>query len=340
MKKIGVEFRKLTEDDLSIKPACFKKDGDVELLRHLNWCILYPKDDSVPHYYMRNMEPDYYRWGGIIRLGPTPLSYQTSAHHADIAQRETKTSLYHKASDDPVVYEMKSEKPLTDFKYTEEKAYWKEENILNVVAEYFPYAIIVHPDSPQKICYWVQPSVISGSYEGKEIMTLGCNDRFFTPRDEEARKKALENVLKHYIWSYYIGIREDGRKELAYLNICEHNGKGVGIYWLEGEEPIMSDEIFLEAEWHRLPYAPKEDTSVTFTNAVWKFAGKEIHFQGKWGAKGHTPQPRLNTIGLTHCYGIWYEGKEPRNYKCQHAANECSGATVEVIKEMGFSISE
>ena len=338
MKEIGVEFRKLKDDELGLIPNCFEKEN-VELLRHLNWCILY-QENSSPHYYMRNMEPDYYRWGGIIKLGDHPLDFQTSRHHKDIAQLDTPTTDYKKISEDPLCYEMRSDFPMTEFKYMNGKAFWKEGEILDVEIEFFPYAIIIHPDSPQRICYWAQPVLVKGMYEGKSIRTLGCIDRFFAPKDKELQKKALEDVLKHYIWSYYFAVRKDGKKELAYFNICEHNGKGVAIYWLEGQEPIISDEVTLEAEWHRLPYAPESDSSVTFTKAIWKFCGKEVHFEGKWGAKGHTATPRMNTIGLTHCYGSWYEGKSPREYELMHAANECSGATIETIEKMGFVMNQ
>lgn len=334
----GVDFRKITADDLSERPKCFERDGEVALLRHLNWCVLNPEDDTVPHYYMRNMEPDNYRWGGIIRLADSPLGFQSSAHHTELAQADTVVTRYHKCVDNPDTYEISSEIPFTRFRTSANGFTWKEANVLDVTGTPFPYMVVIHPNSPQGICYWVQPAVIRGTYAGKEICTLGAFDRFFTPLDKTEQQRAVQEVLKHYIWSYYMSVRQDGRREMAYMNICKHNGEGVGIYWLEGEEPIMSDKVTLDAEWHRLPYAPLSDPSLTFTNATWRFGGKEIHFTGKWGAKGHTPTPRLYTVGLTHCYGTWYEGATPREYLMQHCANECSGGTVDNLLLMGFDV--
>lgn len=341
MRYRGIEIRKLTADDLKMRPSCFENDGDeIELLRLLNWCILPVEGEKTPHYYMRNMEPDNYRWGGIIKFGDGPLAPQTSAHHSDIAQKETVINPYHQISEDPDIYEISSDDLFTQFRYSAEKETWKETDILNLEARPFPFMIIIHPDSPQGICYWVQPVIVEGEYDGKHIKSMGAFDRFFTEVDPEKRAKALAGVLDHYIWDYYLGTRQDGRLELAYMNICKKNGEGVGVYWLEGEDPVISTEIVLEAEWHKLPYAPDSDRSVTFTNAVWRFADKEIHFIGKWGNKGHTAEPRMYTEGLTHASGIWYEGNEPYEHILNHCCHECSGGTIEKLTEMGFDLSE
>lgn len=333
----GVDLRRLTADDLSYQPKCFERDGHAELYRHLSWCILFPQDDTNPHYYMRNMEPDYYRWGGIVRLGDGPLSCQTSRHHSDIAQDDTRTSVYRKISDDPITYEMRSEKPFTEFRYTETGATWKEADVFDLKVEYFPYTIFVHTNSPQQIPYWHTHCLLTGTYEGKPIQALGCFDRLFAPNGDRG---AIIGTATHYVWSYYAGIRQDGRKECAYLNIHSRNGHGVAAYWLEGEEPVLTDEVTLECDWQRLPYAEPGDDTLSYTNAVWRFAGKEIHFTGKWGSKGFTAQPRLSRVGQSQSFGSWYEGKTPYEHKLFHTINENMGANIESIRKMGFEAKE
>lgn len=335
MDYFGVEIRKLTADDLGYRPKCFERDGNATLYRHLNWCILFPEDDTNPHYYMRNMEPDYYRWGGIVRLGSGPMSTQTSAHHEDIAQESTKTGLYGKTSENPVIYEMRSENPFTEFRYSENGATWKEGDILNLKAEFFPYSIFVHTDSPQEIPYWHTHCLLTGTYEGKPIRTLGCFDRLFAPNDD---RDAIIGPATQYLWSYFAGIREDGRRECAYANIRNKNGHGVAAYWLEGEEPILTDKVTLECDWQQLPYTNPGDTTVGYSNAVWRFAGKEIHFSGKWGTKGFTARPRLSRTGQSQGIGEWYEGKIPYKHELYHAVFENMGADVESVKKMGFNV--
>ena len=334
MKKLGFEVRTLNADDLSVQPACFANDK-AELYRHLNWCMFFLENDENPYFYMRNMEPDYYRWGGIVRLGSGPFSPHTSVHFADLAQKKDLVKEYSKVSSNPLIYGISSKEPFTDFTYTENQAHWIEGNVFDLTAEYFPYAIFVHRDSPQKIDYWHQYVILTGTYEGKQIKTLGCFDRLFSPKNQ---RDAVITEATQYIWSYFSGIRKDGRKECAYANIHEQNGLGVGFYWLEGEEPILSTDVFLEADWHRLSYVSDNDPTVHFSRAIWRFGGKEIHCDCKWGSKGFLEKPRLDTIGLSQTYGPWYEGNTPYDHEIWFNINENMGATVDKIKEMGFSI--
>lgn len=335
MDYFGVEIRKLTADDFSYRPKCFERDGNAELYRHLNWCILFPKTDTNPHYYMRNMEPDYYRWGGIVRLGSGSMSTQTSVHHLDIAQENTTTSVYKRISENPDIYEMRSDNPFTEFQYSENGAIWKEANVFDLKAEFFPYSIFVHTDSPQEIPYWHTHCLLTGTYEGQPIRTLGCFDRLFAPNGD---RNAIIVPATQYVWSYFSGIRKDGRKECAYTNIRKRNGHGVAFYWLEDEEPVLTNEVTLECNWQRLPYTKVDDDTVNYTDAIWRFAGKEIHFTGKWGSKGFTAKPRLSRIGQSQSFGTWYEGNVPYEHELFHVINENMGVTVENIKNMGFRL--
>jgi len=61
-------------------------------------------------------------------------------------------------------------------------------------------------------------------------------------------EKRRFNEFSVYISSSDIGIREDGRKKIAMVYITLDRTYQ-GFYWLEGEEPIVSDMVSMDAQW-------------------------------------------------------------------------------------------
>lgn len=348
IRKYGVEIRKLRNDDLSLTPQTYDNDIDqhAELQRITAGGMLFPEDDTVPHFWLRMFETDKVRWGGIIRCGEGPLAPHTSAHHKDIAQAEAIVTPYKKIKDNPETWQISSEKIHSCFTWTEDGAHWQEgENgeIVDVNVTYFPFAIFMHLDSPFCSTYFSQFVILDGTYQGKTIRAMGQFDRPCVPKVTGEMGLNVPSLPgKHdplcYVNGWYSGIRKDGRKELAYTVISEKNGEGVGVYWLEGEEPILSNEVTLEADWQKLPYTDETDPTVSYTKAVWKFGGKTIHFIGKWGGKAHLEKPRLDRPGLSQVYGTWYEGEEPYEHDLWFTYNEASHCPREVIEEMGFKV--
>jgi hypothetical protein len=113
------------------------------------------------------------------------------------------------------------------------------------------------------------------------------------------------------------------------------NGYGVGLYWLEGEELIVSTEVTLTADWQPLAFAP-DDPSRTYTKAIWEFGGKKFHFHVKWSGKGHTAEPRMSVPGLSQCYGAWYAGDIPYEHELYNGYGENGLTTDEAIRKMGL----
>jgi len=335
MKNMGFEVRKLTADDLGIAPKVFAEDGNQRLVRHYNWGMLFKPDSEKPDYYLRSMTRTGYRSGTICKISDSPLEpHEPSPYFDKMAQKMETEEPYHKISDDPVTYMQSSRAPFTEFIYTEKGASWKEADILDLKIEYFPYAFFSHLNSPMQMCYMQQHLLYTGTFDGQPIRSLGCIDRVFADADSlETMQVDVGDRL--YVYSFMSGFRKDGRRECAWVGVMGHNGHGMGMYWLEGNEPVLSDEVIVEADWQPYPFA-KDDPTLTYTKAVWKFAGVELHTNCRWGSKGHTQHPRMEMVGFSQSYGTWYEGSEPYQHEIYHLLCENHSATVENAEKGGL----
>ncbi len=337
-----LEVRKITVDDLELYPQCLNnsQDGNPKIRGYWVWGTLFPEDSDTPHFYFRSMMPDQVRKnGGFIKMGKGPLGKHTSAHHEGIAQGGTSIVPYHKTKENPDTYETWSEDGCFHLAYTADGIEVKEGDILNAKIEFFPYFIMSHNGTSNgDNCWFVQFGTLTGTYEGKEVKAICVTDRLFEV--EGRTKKSIHEPL-NYIKSYHAGIREDGRRECFYAGIKKNDGVGEGFYWLEGEEPICTTKVTLEAEWYKLPYVPEDDGTVVFKESVWKLGDDiKVHCKCEYGSKGWLPEPRLEVKGLGQTFGDFYVGDEPYKHVLWHTLNECTGATVEHIREMGFVVHE
>ena len=338
MNELKIEYRHLTKDDFSVAPACFQEDfpGEkVRLIRHDNCGMLLVEGDR-PHYYFHNMNEFSSRWSAFIRLGEGPLSLQEPVHDEDMAQSQA-TGGYVQLFDDPVTYGIKTlEEPFMEFTYNEDCCTLKEGkdgSILDVKGEWFPNGLICHMGSEYNIPFIHLPVHLKGTYEGKPIEFLACIDRIFAPQGKE--QEIIKNATG-YLSSYCSGIREDGRHEWFIGLICGNNGKGLGIYWLEGEEPVISSEVTNEGVWERLPYV--DDDTVVCIDNIWKFGGHEFHVLGNWGAKGFTGQPRFDRHGQSQVFGTWYHGDKPYKHRIWNTFSENMEAYGAEMIKRGFKV--
>ena len=185
---------------------------------------------------------------------------------------------------------------------------------------------------------WLQTALtIEGTYEGKPVKGLGCHDRTFLSNGAPQESLWAAGCTT-YCCANYSGIRPDGRKEsfFAQFDVARKN-YGLVFYYLEGEEPILTDKLSLETEFYHLPYAPGDPTCV-YKDGVWKFADKEIHFHAKWGAKGFTATPRIEKLGYSHCFGEWYEGKTPYKHIMENTFTENMDCLDYRLKEAGYRV--
>lgn len=340
MKKYNVEYRRLTNDDFSRNPACFNEDvphATCRLIRHDN-CGMILRGYDNPHYYFHNMDMETSRWAGIIRLGDGPLGLQTGVHDEDMVQFEPLTP-YGVIRKNPLTYGVMTTRGIEmEFQYNEAGCTIREGkngSILDVKGEWFPYGVICHIGSEYNIPFIHLPVLLEGTYQGEKVKFLACIDRIFSP--EGLEEDIIRNATE-YISSYCSGVREDGRREFFMALITHDNGKGLGIYWLEGEDPIITDEVVNEGEWIKLPYV--DDGTVVNPNQVWRFGGKEFHVIGKWGAKGFTAKPRMERHGQSQYFGTWYEGNTPYQHEVWNTFNENMGAFSASMKERGFDVQD
>ena len=335
----------VTTDDFSDFPKRFEQDHVNGVARHWNWGIFWVEGDDNPRYFQRSCLRDQYSSGNIIKLGKGPFGLQTGEHHDDLAQKGIPT-MYRQISSDPEIWGQDTEDPLCRVHYSADEIYIKEADVFEIHAKPLPYALFAHRDSNIGNAYGLTHMMFEGTYEGKKMRGMGTHDWGWQYKDWDYEEVGLDNPealkQKNHIGDYAIGvfsgIREDGRMEHAYGAIGygaqRHvNGIGTGVYWIEGEEPIVTEDVFLYAKWERLPYCTGDDTTVAYKEAVWRIGPKTIHYHGEWGSKGHTFNPRMAAVGFSHSgYGDWYEGETPYRHKLYHSNNENVGAEYDNFK--------
>lgn len=344
MKNKEFELRKSTIDDFRPMPEVYQnaEDGFGDLTIFSNYGMLYPEgEEGKPIYYFRHSNIDSVRWAGMIHLGDGPLAPQREAHVHDLAQNADRTTVYARVSEQPEIWAFRGiDKEFEIAYYEDGSATWKEGKdgcILNIKAEPFPYALFTHKKSVMRAPIWLQQCLLSGTYEGKPVKGMGGFDRTFLS-DHQGQESLWAAGCTIYFSNIYSGIREDGRRECFFGQISvNQNDYGVAYYYIDGEEPVVSDKLHLEAQFHHLPYAPGDPT-VVYTDAVFTFADKEIHFHGKWGAKGFTATPRIEKLGQSHCFGEWYEGKTPYRHVLSHTFSENMGCLDESVIAAGYKV--
>lgn len=350
MGNYSFDIRKLTIDDLELAPKCFadEQGGAAVVGKAAQYAQFFVEGIKNPVYWFRNVTPDGQRWSGISEFGGGPLDPQKGLHGDDLAQEGTLTIRYQKVCDAPKTFEIQSQNPDSLLRFADDGeggvvAEFREGragSILDIKAVPLPVAVFSHSNPQQPAPYFQVNTVISGTYMGRPIHGMGGFDRTFIVQNVKGDAAAEEkNYAATYrcICALYSGIRTDGRKECVYALITDENGKGVGMYYIDGEKPVVTDEVYLDAEFHHLPYV--DDDTVVYTKAVWRIGPKTVHFNGRWGTKGFTAYPKLEKHGQSQCFGTWYEGDIPYEHTVSHTFNENSGeAYAERIRRLGFEI--
>ena len=344
------EVRKLTIDDLERAPRCFAnaQDGCAVLGKAAHYAQFTVEGIKNPVYYFRNINPDSQRWSGIIELGGHPLACQRGLHGDDIAQGDAVSRPYRKVQDAPKLFAMESTAPYSLLRFADDgsggvTAEFKEGpggSILDLKVTPFPVAVISHANPEQPAPYFQVNTLVTGTYMGRPVRGMGGFDRTFVPsRVQGDRGKEEENYAATYrcTCALYAGVRRDGRRECVYALITNRNGTGIGMYYLDGEEPTVTDRVRLDTVYYRLPYM--QDDTVVYTDAVWTIGPKTVHFSGKWGTKSFSARPKLDKHGQSQCFGTWYEGDTPYEHVLSHAFNENSGdAFAARMRSMGFEV--
>lgn len=332
-RKPWIEFRTYEDSFLEFKPRIMRNeiDGNGWISNLSSFGELFYGGDAgtKPGYFFRHSNFYGTRFVGFMELGDSFLEPQKGGHTENLCELKYYSEPYHKISDDPVCYRMGNDEPFLDYRFYSDHAELKEGDFFDARVDYFPFAFIDHESLWNDNSVIYQTGVITGTLEGKPVRGVCHVDRGFMPETVNHPYElfgCIDNELD--------GIREDGRKESSIIHI-DSTGKVFAYYWLEGEEPVWSDEIEMTTEWYRIPYM--EDGTCIYQEAVYRFAGKEIHTIGRWGANGFTAMPRRKP-GQSQVYGTWYEGQTPYRHALYCTFMENQEAFDYKLKEMGFDV--
>ncbi len=325
------EFRKFNFDDISYKPSIFQnKDDKYAKLSLVDFYgVIFPEDNDTPYWFIIHANPNKYRFSGVFKAGEKWNSVQKQIHLDGYPQKGTLVDEYTLINNE--YYKISSNDPFSEIIIKEDEASIKITDSLDLRATYFPFAIIKHMDDTMDVAQVTQTVEVSGTFDGKQVKGLGNVELCYIP-EQESRNL---NDFWSYIYAYDCGIRKDGKKEFAMIRFSL-SGKSTGIYWLEGNNPIVSDKVDMEANWEPLPY---EKETCCYKEAVWKFADKEIHFNGRWGHKGLTAYPRMTLKGQSQIMGDWYEGKQEYKHTISMTFHENMDVYADKLKEAEFEVN-
>lgn len=332
---------KLRAKDLVEKtPEVFDTDFDGHAIMSLADVIgmIFPDGDvdKKPILYVRHtdMIKGEFRFGNLVELGDDYLSPQKFVYHEeDVAQAGVPISAYTKVEGKENVYSFSSESPVTEFQFGEEFYSAKEGDFFNIKGELWPNAIYEHESMYNHVSTIIQAATYIGVMDGKKVMGVGEHDRLFIPTET----RGFDGITNDFGYFYMnmMGIRDDGRREQALISI-ENCGKIFAYYYIDGELPIFADEVTMEADFVHLPYV--DDGTCVYKDAVFKFCGKEFHFEGKWGSKGFTAKPRVEKHGQSQIFGTWYEGETPYKHRLYMTFGENMDCFDHKLIEKGFNV--
>ena len=308
----------------------------VVLLDH--YCSLFPeaKTDQKPYIYFRHTDvaTNKFRFGNIVNLGDNPLDVQKGVLHPE--ESATKEDVidrpYGKVEDGVLGFDCKGK---VEARYYKDRITIKEGDYLDLTAYAWDgYSLYDHQSTYDNCSCVFHPCTYMGTLDGKPVIGLGSYDRLCM---KQSTSGGFGTVPLAYIAISLMGTREDGRKEFCFASIGLSEGaRTTVVYKADGEKEIITDKVSLEADWMRLPYV--DDGTCVFKDAVLHFAGKEIHFEGKWGTKGFLKQPRIEKHGQSQMFGTWYEGNIPYKHRLYYTFVESMEAYEDNLKKFGFDV--
>lgn len=328
--KREVEAIRVSKSDLGLEPERFAGNTDAKRMgKGWNWAFYQENEKEPPIHYLREFTPDGFtpKTGfGIIRLGESVLQDKTGLDHY-FHMHQGGNALY-TLDEGEYDYMQRSDDGLAEFHYSEHTAHIREADILDLHYEYFPYAMLVNENGPLGAGYIHQHALVTGMYEGKKVRMLGGWDRVFG-----SFKFCEEGVL--FAGMTFAGIKEDGCREWGF--VAKAGRRGIGFFCRDGEEPVTSTAVTMEADWKEVPYIKEGRKVYIYDEAVFSFEGIEIHYHARWGFVGQDFETHKES-SLSDSSGEWYEGKTPYGFKDRFVFAECWSAHRECLEEAGFQI--
>lgn len=318
-------------------------DQGAKLIMIDPYSFLFPLGDTEakPPMYFHHGYINKIRFNGVTEFGDNYLEHQKPGkHHDEMAQPDTPvTKAYERFEDNPSGYVIETEKPYSQIKHYDDGTLTaKEGDLIDLTFKPLKYANLDYGNMFLGRYQVQQPCMVSGFYEGKPVIGMGSYDRIYAPDEVFSAHDVMAESAYIYIVGH--GIREDGRTEAFMTTIGlygdEVNGAKNGYYWIDGEEPVVVNDVRIEADWVHLPYA--DDGTVVYKDATLHIGPKTVHFNGKWGTKGFTKEPRMERHGQSQILGDWYEGDTPYKHTLFFGWGEHTGSYDYVIKAMGMNV--
>lgn len=344
-------------EELSARPPFLQREGEtaIEMTRYFVWAMFWVDGESEPYYYMRSLHLKKTEWAGLCKLGETPFSPQQISYSKLLAQPGVEHNHYHVVSESPLVFEASCDEPYFKHSYDKDGATFIEGNILNVRATWWPLALMATEEGGYfggGVPYSYFPLTLEGTFNGKKITKgIGQLDRVYAPIDAPAvysssvkpiPKELLGDIPYGYmIYSACCGIRRDGRRELFLAHLMNENGKGLAVYWLEGEEPVITDkDVYFEGDWKKIPYCEEGTETYMFDKCTWRFEGMEVHCINHWGSRRYSAHPEKEKKGYANAFGSFYVGATPYEHTLAQTYCETQISTKEYLDRYGYTVTE
>jgi hypothetical protein len=173
-----------------------------------------------------------------------------------------------------------------------------EGDALDTKWTYMPYALCINPGGAMGP-YFSWPATVEGTYMGQPVTFTGGFDRMYG-------KGALDFLTKTpFIYLAFSGIGPDGRREGGAVFVI--GDKSAGMYYRDGEDPVVSNRVELAAQYVRNPSNAAE---VAPAWATFPFGGKELTFVAKHRALGM----RVGPLRILDLWGPWRERNSPPKF--------------------------
>ena len=344
-------------EELSARPSFLQKDAEVpvEMTRYFIWAMFFLEGEEEPYYYMRSLHLKKTEWAGLVKLGKTPIDPQQEVYSNLMAQPGVEHHFYHETEEGSCIYEVSCDDPYFKHTYDKDGATFIEGDFLNLRATWWPLALMA-TDKGGYFGYGVPysyfPCSLEGTFNGKKIVKgIGQLDRVYFPItakpvysskiSKELHTQKSDIPYGYMIYSACCGIREDGRKELFLAHEMNQSGKGLAVYWLEGEKPIVTDkDVWFEGEWEEIPYCAEGKETYIFTDCTWSFEGHKVHCHNNWGCRRYSDHPEDEVKGYANAFGTFYYGDQPYEHKLSQTYCETQISTKEYLEKFGYTLKK
>lgn len=316
--------------DFSMLPEFTNPEGEREVMRGV-WPFGWFQDgpDDPPIHFQQSFRAGKGAGGGYLKLGEGVLSKQDVLYEFNDRMYARGTEFTFACvegdpegrTDDPVTYEVRSADGATTFRFSSKYSRFIDGDFVDLTYEHMPYAGLLDRFGPMNLTWLNTQARVTGRLGDREVDGWGGLDRVF------GRPRQYDEMMDDpWALVQFGGVLGDGTREWG---LMLHGMRNTYAYYCkDGEEPVWSTDAVWEGTFEDLPYV--DDGTQALTSATCSFAGKTIHYEGRWGFRGHNGDqlfvdPTVEP-GKSHAGGIWWEGGEQYSHRTPMVYVECHQA--------------